>query len=177
MTIFNNFITIALELQHVGVATLMNKTIPACYAECLPYLVDKASVYLRLHGSDFLQQLGIDLTLEQYIALDAVAAGTDLCQRDLAKILLKDRSNVTRILSILESKGLVKRIAAMKQNRPVKLISITNKGQKIIDKYSLIVKKDLEDFLSEFDDNELKQFKSTLEKMISKISEKSNIQI
>lgn len=161
-----------LELQHK-----MKEAFHKRYADCLPYLVDKASVYLRLHGSDFINNLGLDLTIDQYIALDAIATGEDLCQRDLAKILLKDRSNVTRILSILEAKGLVKRVAAVKQNRPVKLLKITANGKQMIDEYSGFVKKDLDDFLSDFEDDELMQFKSTLEKIISKISKKAKIQI
>lgn len=165
-----------LELQHVGVTTTMHNN-PERYAECLPYLVDKASVYLRLHWALFLSSLGSDLTLDQFIALDAIALGQNMCQRDLAKILLKDRSNVTRILSILETKGLIKRVAATKQNRPVKMLKITAKGQKIIDKISPVLKTDLEDFLSAFDEQELEQFVKTLDKIISKISEKANIQI
>ncbi len=155
----------------------MRGDIPECYADCLPYLVDKASVYLRLHGANFIQTLGMDMTIDQYIALDAIASLDNMCQRDLAKILLKDRSNTSRILAILEQKGLIKRVAAIKQNRPVKLLKTTAKGQKIIDEFSYVVKKDLENFWSDFDINDIKQLKNLLNKIISKISEKSNIQI
>ncbi len=153
------------------------RAVPECYADCLPYFVDKASVYLRLHASVFLHSLNSDLTVEQFIALDAIAMNKDICQRDLAKILLKDRSNVTRIVSILESKGLIKREAAIKQNRPVKILKITPKGQKLADKYNIPLKKHLNDFLGDFSRTELEQFQNTLEKIINKISENVNIQI
>lgn len=155
----------------------MSNDTPEFYAQCLPYLVDKASVYLRLRGAMFLSTLNKDVTFEQFIALDAIANVPDLCQRDLAKILLKDRSNVTRILSILESKGMITRAAAVKQNRPVKILKITRKGQDFIDKYSPTVKAELDEFLSGFDSEELQQFKTTLEKIVTKISENVNIQI
>ena len=155
----------------------MGEKIAECYADCLPYLIDKASVYLRSRGSIYIKSLGLDLTIEQYIALDAIAAADNLCQRDLAKVLLKDRSNVTRILSILEKKGLIQRVTSTKQNRPVKLLKITNEGRKLTEKYMPVVKQDLKNFLDSFDDRELEQFKQTLEKIISKISEKTNIQI
>ena len=112
-----------LELQHVGVTSQMSK-IPECYADCLPYLVDKASVYLRLYGSVFLHKAKSDLTLEQFITLDAIANTPNICQRDLAKIILKDRSNVTRILSILENKGYIERLISVKNNRPVKILKL-----------------------------------------------------
>ena len=147
------------------------------YAECLPYLVDKASVYFRLHGSSVLQRLGLDLTIDQFIALDAIALSSDICQRDLAKILLKDRSNVTRIVSILEKKSLIKRISTTKLKRPVKMIKITEKGQKVVDELSPVLKGDLKDFTSSFSANDLEQFVDTLNKIISKISENENIQI
>ena len=147
------------------------------YAECLPYLVDKASVYFRLHGSSVLHRLGSDLTIDQFIALDAIALSSDICQRDLAKILLKDRSNVTRIVSILEKKSLIKRISTTKSKRPVKMIKITEKGQKVVDELSPVLKGDLKDFTSSFSANDLEQFVDTLNKIISKISENENIQI
>ena len=80
-------------------------------------------------------------------------------------------------MSILESKGLIKREAAIKQNRPVKILKITPKGQKLADKYNIPLKKHLNDFLEDFSRTELEQFQNTLEKIINKISENVNIQI
>lgn len=165
-----------LELQHVGVASQMSK-IPECYADCLPYLVDKASVYLRLYGSVFLHKAKSDLTLEQFITLDAIANTPNICQRDLAKIILKDRSNVTRILSILENKGYIERLISVKNNRPVKILKLKPKGQKVITQISPLIKNDLEMLMTQFDKDELQSLRNTLEKIILKISEKANIQI
>lgn len=160
-----------LELQQ------MSEQIPACCADCLPYMVEKASIYLRLRGSFILNKLGSGLTLEQFITLDAISSCKEICQRDLAKIVLKDRSNITRILKILEEKGLITREPSTREKRIVKLIKLTDEGQEIINKYSLSVKTDLEEFFSDFDKNDIKSFRNVLERIVSKISEKQNIQI
>ncbi|MEI3253871.1 MAG: hypothetical protein V8R83_00890 [Candidatus Gastranaerophilaceae bacterium] len=41
-----------------------------CYARSLPYLIEKASVYIRLRGSLLLNELNADITLEQFITLE-----------------------------------------------------------------------------------------------------------
>lgn len=148
-----------------------------CYARTLPYLIEKASVYIRLRGALLLNELGADITLEQFITLDAIYGCPDLCQRDLAKILLKDRSNVTRILNILEKKGLIKRKTSTKGKRIVKITSITENGRAVMDKYGDRMKNDLNTFLSEFDQNDLSVMEKTLRLISQKISEKATLQI
>ena len=148
-----------------------------CYARSLPYQIEKASVYIRLKGALLLNQLGASITLEQFITLDAISTGKGVCQRDLAKILLKDRSNVTRILNLLEEKGLIYREMSQKSNRMVKVSYLTDKGQELIDKYADILKNDLNAFLSQFDQQKLLIMEEMLQKISSKISENANIQI
>ena len=148
-----------------------------CYARSLPYQIEKASVYIRLKGALLLNQLDAGITLEQFITLDAISTGKGVCQRDLAKILLKDRSNVTRILNLLEDKGLIYREMSQKSNRMVKVSYLTDKGQELIDKYADILKNDLNTFLSQFDQQKLLIMEEMLKKISSKISENANIQI
>ena len=71
------------------------------------------------------------LTIEEFAALDTISANEELCQRDLAKMILKDRANTGKLLDSLESKGLIKRELAIKNNRPVKFVSITEQGEKV----------------------------------------------
>lgn len=148
-----------------------------CYARTLPYLIEKASVYIRLRGAMLLSELKADITLEQFITLDAISSSPDVCQRDLAKILLKDRSNVTRILNILENKNLIKRETANKGNRIVKLTKLTKKGQEMMELYADKMKNDLNNFLAQFNQENLKIMEQMLEEISAKISENANIQI
>lgn len=148
-----------------------------CYARSFPYLIDKTSVYLRLRGANLLNELGADITLEQFITLDAISSFDGICQRDLAKILLKDRSNVTRILNILENKNLIARETSNKGNRVVKVAQITQKGIDVLSKYQNKMKDDMNRFLAQFDSQKLEITAEMLAEISAKISENASIQI
>ncbi len=148
-----------------------------CYARSFPYLIDKTSVYLRLRGANLLNELGADITLEQFITLDAISSFDGICQRDLAKILLKDRSNVTRILNILENKNLIARETSNKGNRVVKVAQITKKGIDVLSKYQNKMKDDMNRFLAQFDSQKLEITAEMLAEISAKISENASIQI
>ncbi len=148
-----------------------------CYARSLPYLIEKASVYIRARGSLLLNEFGADITLEQFITLDAIYTCPGLCQRDLAKILLKDRSNVSRILNILENKKLIVREPVTKGNRVVKSSKLTPKGKELIVNLSDKMKSDFDSFLLQFNQNDLRILEKTLNEISLKISEKAKLQI
>ena len=44
---------------------------------------------------------------------------------------MKDRANTGKLLDSLEAKGLIKRDLAVKNNRPVKIVKITELGKKV----------------------------------------------
>ena len=52
-----------------------------------------------------------------------------MCQRDLAKLILKDRANTGKLLDSLEKRGYVSRMLSIKNNRPVKIVEITEEGR------------------------------------------------
>ena len=79
-------------------------------------------------GAQVFEQYGTGVTVEEYAVLDTLLAHKELCQRDLAKLILKDRANTGKLLDGLEKKGLITRKLSMKNNRPVKLIEITTAG-------------------------------------------------
>lgn len=148
-----------------------------CCADRLPYKVEKAAIYFKLRGSFVLNNANTDLSIDQFIALETIAFNSGICQRDLSKIILKDRSNITRILNILETKGLITRELASKGNRPIKIMKLTSEGQKIIDSHSSLLNDDMEMFLSDFKPEELEIIKNGLDKIIDKISTTVSIQI
>ena len=75
-----------------------------------------------------LEQLELSITFDEYIALDTVSINAGICQRDLAKLILKDRANTGRILNELEQKGFITRFIDTKNNRLVKKMGITETG-------------------------------------------------
>ena len=101
------------------------------FTDTIFYQVELTARYTKMLGTQLFGRLGVGLTPEEFAALDSISANEELCQRDLAKLILKDRANTGKLLDSLESKGLITRELTVKNNRPVKIIKITEKGQNI----------------------------------------------
>ena len=97
------------------------------FTDTIFYQIELTARYTKMLGMQLFGKLGVGLTIEEFSALDTISASEELCQRDLAKLILKDRA---KLLDSLENKGLVKRDLAVKNNRPVKIVSITELGKK-----------------------------------------------
>ena len=94
------------------------------------YQIELTAKYCKLLGAQVFEQFNVGFSVEEYSILDTLLVEKELCQRDLAKLILKDRANTGKLLDGLEKKGLIKRNLSIKNNRPVKLIEITNEGIK-----------------------------------------------
>lgn len=103
------------------------------FTDTIFYQIELTARYTKLLGTQLFGKLGIGLTPEEFAALDTISANDDLCQRDLAKLILKDRANTGKLLDSLENKGFISRELTVKNNRPVKIIKITEQGQCIYD--------------------------------------------
>lgn len=104
------------------------------YIDTLFYQIELTAKYCKLLGNQVFEKYSTGITLEEYTVLDTILSAHELCQRDLAKLILKDRANTGKLLDGLEKKGLVVRKLSIKNNRPVKIIEITEDGiQKVND--------------------------------------------
>ena len=98
------------------------------YTDTIFYQIELTAKYCKMLGQQLFDKYNTGITLEEYTVLDTLIDNKDLCQRDLAKLILKDRANTGKLLDTLEKKGLVTRKLDIKNNRPVKIIEITKKG-------------------------------------------------
>ena len=98
------------------------------FTDTIFYQIDLTARYTKMLGVQLFGKLGICLTIEEFSILDTISANQELCQRDLAKLILKDRANTGKTLDSLEAKGFIKRELAVKNNRPVKIVKITEAG-------------------------------------------------
>lgn len=98
------------------------------FTDTIFYQIELTAKYCRLMGAQAFEQCQTGITVEEFAVLDTLLAQKELCQRDLAKLILKDRANTGKLLDGLEKKGFVIRRLSMKNNRPVKLIEITQDG-------------------------------------------------
>jgi len=103
------------------------------FTDTIFYQIELTAKYCKLLGQQVFEKFNVGLTLEEYSVLDVLMVNGALCQRDIAKLILKDRANTGKLLDSLAEKNYVERELTVKNNRPVKLVQITDKGVKKMD--------------------------------------------
>jgi DNA-binding MarR family transcriptional regulator len=101
-------------------------------------LTEKCSKMLAKQLEDNLE---LEITLDELTALATISMHNgEIHQRDLAKILLKDRANTGRMLNNLDKNGYIKRVEKTKNKRQANMINLTEKGTKTLDKLTDIIR-------------------------------------
>ena len=98
------------------------------YTDSIHYELEQTSRLMNMLTNQLFKKLELSITFDEYIALDTVSINAGICQRDLAKLILKYRANSGRILNELEQKGFITRFIDTKNNRLVKKMGITETG-------------------------------------------------
>ena len=98
------------------------------FTDTIFYQIELTARYCKMLGQQVFEKYDTGISVEEYTALDVIMVNRNLCQRDLANIILKDRANTGKLLDSLEKKELITRELAIKNNRPVKLVDITELG-------------------------------------------------
>lgn len=91
------------------------------------YNLEQTSRICRAGCEKYFESHGL-LSFDEFIILDMINCYPDICQRDLAKLLLKGASHISKYLAELENKQLIQRVADKKGNRLIKKIKITPSG-------------------------------------------------
>ena len=77
------------------------------YTDTLFYQIELTAKYCKLLGQQVFEKYNTGITVEEFAVLDTVLCNGELCQRDVAKLILKDRANTGKLLDTLEKKGLI----------------------------------------------------------------------
>lgn len=143
------------------------------YIESIYYQLEQTARYCRYLGSQIFQKLDMPVSMDEFTAMDTISLNDGMCQRELAKLILKDRANTGRILNSLEEKGYIERFVDTKNNRLVRKMRLTPEGREITAKVSKILREYIEKLpkvLSENDKFELmeslKRFREGLEQEV-----------
>ncbi len=117
------------------------------------------------------------ITPDQYVILFLLVENKEIMyQRQLSEILFKDRSNISRIIEIMQKNGLIEKFPDSNGRKIYKLI-VTEKGRQIKDK---IFPKDIcmrKEITKDITPEELAITFKTLEKMNTNIRNKVKLQI
>lgn len=115
--------------------------------------------------NQYINSLNLGITAEQFLVLDTIDSGNSICQQDVADLLGKDKSNIKRIVEILEQKELITRVAGKKNNRLVNYLVITDNGKRLIKENIDKVKKFMEKVFSVISEDEELYLKQIVKKL------------
>lgn len=147
------------------------------YTESIFYELEFTAKYIKRMGYNYCNELDMGVGPEETLALDIIYLNPGICQRDLAKKLLKDRAGTGRVLLQLEAKGFVERFVDTKGNRLVRKMKLTQSGVEMLklvtEKFSPLAKKIKTDFSKEKGE----QLKNLLSELRTILSENVKTQI
>lgn len=118
---------------------------------------------------------GCGITPEQFTVLSALKENDGMYLRQLANITLKDRPNMTRIVSILESNGYVASTLES-EGRQVKKLYITEKGKEICDKILPTILKVWQETVKGISEEEIDSVLRTLDKIEKNLRDNTILQ-
>ena len=133
------------------------------YEDSLFFQINSSSRYLHLAFEQLIKELNLGISPLEYLALTIIIDTKDCCQRDLARLILKDRANTGKLANTLSKKGYINIELKTKNNRPVKILTPSKKGLQINEKVRKITdplyKKIESEMSKELMDNMVKNLK------------------
>ena len=153
----------------------MKQHIKSPYNESVFFSIEQICKYIQ---EDYISKYNQEISHDEFRVMDIINYNPDICQRDLAKLALRDCVKIGRILNSLEKKGFLERFNDMKGNRLVKKMKLTNKGEVL---YSELIEKIQPEtnqlFQKTFSEKQIEDLKKYLTKLQKALSEKVIVQI
>lgn len=141
------------------------------FSESLFHKISQLSIYIEKLAQNFFEIRNVDLSHDEFCALNIILNHPNICQRDLAKLILRDRVRTGRILNSLEDKGYVKRTNTTKNNRLVRLLTLTKAGEKFYKEQFYIMNQVMVKILEKFPEEKMIELKGSLESLETTLSE------
>ena len=132
------------------------------------YLINLAAQRLKYELHQTFQAKGYDVTPEQWAVLNRLWEEDGLSQVDLAERTFKDKPGTTRILNLLEKKGIVVR-RPDESDRRVLRIFLTKTGKDLKDKLIPCAQEVLAKSGKNLTKQEIAQFKLTLNRILNNL--------
>ena len=132
------------------------------YINSIYYQFELTAKYCRYLASQLFKKIECVLSLDEVVTLDTLAINGEMCQRDLAKLILKDRPSTGRILNTMEQRGYITRIADTKNNRLIRKIILTEDGKKTLSEITSKLKDYLQKIHQVFPSEKIESMKKSM---------------
>lgn len=134
------------------------------------YLLDKCIRAYRQFAQKQLGAQGLDISIDQWLVLSAIANNPHATQQEIAEFVFKDAASLTRIIDLLVKKGLLDRVSSADDRRRFKL-TFTPAGEDLLDQSSAIAIKNREDALKNIPGEDLETAARVFGRILSNILE------
>ena len=124
------------------------------FTEIIGSAIVAAGRAIKIRHLKIYSKNGFNITPEQYAVLDILKGG-DYCQNKLCELVFKDKSNMTRLISVLESKNLVHRTKQTENGKQINKISLTEEGEALRAKISPVMKVSREHYLKNISEDDM----------------------
>ena len=116
---------------------------------------------------------GLDISLDQWMVLGPIWQLESASQKELGEITLKDKTNITRLVDILEKKNLVVRVEDQIDHR-IKRVILTNAGKQLFFDVLPIMEKTREEVRKNISDQDIETFKKVLSSIIVNLEDEKD---
>lgn len=147
------------------------------FTDSIFYEIELTAKYCKMLGTQVFEKYSVGIPIEEFAILDTILCNPGICQRDLAKLVLRDRANTGKLLDSLEKKGYVERKLAIKNNRPVKITSLTEEGTKRTIEVSNRVKPHMEMIKEKIQNSDLGKLRDMLQEFRDVLNKTLEIRI
>lgn len=106
----------------------------------LGYAIGKTNWYVKTLLNKLLKEEKCGITNEQWLVLKVIGANPAVSQTEIAEKSQKDKTNITRIIDLLEKSGYIKR-RRDERDRRVYRIHATEEGKKVLKAVNPITQK------------------------------------
>lgn len=136
--------------------------------QSLGYLISKTNSLMRNEFNRMIKEKGYNATVEQWGVLSIINKKPGIIQSEIAALGIKDKTNITRMLDVLEKNGNVERKPS-KKDRRLYNIYITEQGKELLDNLTPIAIEVNKFSATELSLEELETLTNLLEKVYKKL--------
>ena len=125
------------------------------------YSLDSAIKTYRRFAQARLTAAGIDVTIDQWLVLRTIQESPDVTLQQVGVVVFKDFASVTRIVQLLERKGLLRRKPHLSDRRRSELV-LTRSGESVMRTSEPIVQANRRVALQGIDAEEIARLRAVL---------------
>jgi DNA-binding MarR family transcriptional regulator len=128
------------------------------------YSLESALKAYRRFAQARLHAAGIDITIDQWLVLKTIHESADVTLQQVGTAVFKDFASVTRIVQLLERKGLLRRKPHPTDGRRSELV-LTASGESVVRKVEPIVQTNRRQALDGIDAKEVARLREVLRRI------------